>query len=135
MFAFCLAAPPLAVDDTYPLTPGGDTTVLPADGILNNDNVPCGSAVTIRVVTPPTHGTLTAPPARRVAFRKQARRRGMEGGGFTYRPKDVANIVDDSYQYEIRCGDQVRGCWRKSVRGLRLCGQESEDPALNASCC
>lgn len=106
----CLAAPPLAVDDTYPLTPGGDTTVAPADGILMNDNVPCGTAVSIRVVTAPKHGTLTSPPARRGSFRKPARR-GMEGGGFTYKPNDLANIVDDSYQYEIRCGDQVRADW------------------------
>lgn len=98
----------VAVDDRYILEPSGDTMVAPGDGILKNDTVPCGTAVTIRVVKQPTHGTLSSPPSRKAALKHKAARR-MEGGGFTYSPNDPSAPVDDMYTYEIRCGDQVSG--------------------------
>lgn len=79
------AAPPVAVDDRYPQTPGGPTSI-PGAGILNNDSVPCGSSVTVAVVSSPAHGTLTA-----IA----------DDGSFTYQPTGAQ--VDDQYTYEITC--------------------------------
>lgn len=96
------APPPLApeaVDDTYPQAPTGDTVVTAANGILKNDNVPCGPDATITVVTPPAHGTLTA-----IARKQQSRRRAE--GSFTYKPTGPA-LMDDSFVYEVNCNGLV----------------------------
>lgn len=90
--ALCLfrhVAPPVAVNDRYPQTPGGPTSV-PGSGILKNDSVPCGSSVTVAVVSPPAHGTLTAIG---------------DDGSFTYQPTGAQ--VDDQYTYEITCNGLV----------------------------
>lgn len=90
----------VAVDDTYPLAATGDTVIPAASGILANDNVPCGSAATITVVTPPAHGTLTA-------IARSAKRRAE--GSFTYKPTGAP--VADSFVYEVDCnGLMSRAC-------------------------
>lgn len=94
----------VAVDDTYLLTAGADTMVLPANGILLNDTVPCDSAVTIQVTTPPTKGTLVSAPA---PWSPKASRRGMAGGGFTYRPNNLQAPEEDSFEYTITCNGMV----------------------------
>lgn len=106
------AVPPLAVPDQYTLDVGKATVVPPTNGILVNDMVPCGSAVTIQVTTPPTKGTLTNPPS--LARRKQPQRqqRRMDGGGFTYTPNNLAAPDSDFYEYSITCDGQVSS-WAK----------------------
>ena len=87
-----LAARPVAVPDQYTQAPTGDTVVPAAAGILANDTVPCGSAATVRVVTPPAHGTVTS-----IA----------NDGSYTYSPDDPLFPVDDSFVYELNCNGLV----------------------------
>lgn len=84
--SLCTAAPPVAVDDLYPQSPGQPTQVPSGKGILQNDTVPCGSKVTVEVTSPPAHGTITA-----IA----------DDGSFEYTPTGVQ--VDDQFSYEITC--------------------------------
>lgn len=96
-----LAANPDAVDDTYPLVVNGPTTIPAATGVLLNDSVPCGDAVTIRVVIDPVNGTINSWSARK------ARLVGATKGGFTYTPDNLAAPSDDSFVYEINCNGLV----------------------------
>lgn len=97
----CLAraVPPLAANDQYTLTVGGNTVVTPA-GVLANDRVPCGAAATINVVAPgPAQGYLTLD-----SF-----------GGFTYTPNSPAAPAADSFKYTVTCNGLVSGKYMSGV--------------------
>lgn len=84
------AAPPLAVDDSFPQPKTGPTTI-PTTDILANDIVPssCASPV-IEVVDQPSSGSVT-----------------LSGGQAVYTPNSFPNpnTVSDAFTYSIDCGN------------------------------
>lgn len=81
---------PVAVDDTFTQKVGAPTQVY-APGMLKNDDVPCGDQATIKVVTPPQHGSITA-----IA----------DDGSFTYTPGSPQE--SEQIVYEVNCLGKVR---------------------------
>ena len=82
------AAPPVAVDDTFPQELSGPT-VVPAPGMLDNDEVPCGAQATIKLISGPTKGSVAL----------------NNDGSFTYTPK--GSPADDQFVYQVTCYGKV----------------------------
>lgn len=76
---------PVPQDDVFAQDPSG-VTVVPAPGLLGNDEVPCGARATIRIAEQPRYGTVTLNGNR---------------GAFTY--ESTGELQDDSFVYEVLC--------------------------------
>lgn len=91
---FALAAPPVAVDNTYGQAKSGDTIIPTSRGILGNDSVPCGANAKVTLKQGPSQGTILAI---------------SDTGSFTYRPSTFPDppTKDDFFVYTVDCGGLV----------------------------
>lgn len=97
--ACCMpAAAPLAVDDTFP-QPATGNLVVDGPGLLNNDEIPCGSAAKIRVITNPGHGKVKV----------------NSNGGFQYIPNPTASGLN---QVRGAAAGLGRACCKQGVHAL-----------------
>ncbi len=111
--------PPVAIDDSYRVE-RGDTLVVPAPGVLANDEDPNDDPLTAQLATGPQRGSLTLnadgsfdyTPDNQVGTIGFAEKWNFsQSGGLNYWPPIVANIDDDP-QSEIL---MIRGATASSV--------------------
>ena len=87
-----LPVPPKAVDDIFPQSDTGPTTV-PVPGVLVNDAVSpsCRATAVLTVTSGPAHGTVVL----------------NNNGKFVYTPSVPGQRLDDEYTYQINCNGMV----------------------------
>lgn len=78
--------PPVAFDDAYELS-AGDTLVIPASGVLENDINPLAGVMTAKLVDKPEHGSLAL----------------NANGGFSYQP-NTGFVGQDHFTYRADNG-------------------------------